>query len=81
MRPEAEVDRSMIELKAVPGGCEEASILSRGFYIPCNRPAVNIVRWKGRTDRPIRMCFGCSDHNVRNRGGEIVEAFKAEVVR
>lgn len=57
----------------LPGRCEEASTLSREFYTPCNAPAVYIVGWKGRSDAPIRMCAACTDHNVRNRGGEIKE--------
>lgn len=69
----------MLELKAKPGCCEEAAILPSGldFYAPCNKPAVSIVGWKGRSDTPIRMCFACTDHNVRNRGGEIIRPFVA----
>jgi len=65
---------------AKPGCCQEAA-LCIPFYAPCNRPAVSIVRWKGRNEPAIRMCAMCADHNVRNRGGEIVEPFKAEAVR
>jgi hypothetical protein len=60
--------------------CEEASMFSSAAYIPCNAPAAFVVKWKGRSDAPIRMCEGCADHNVRNRGGEIVRPFKAEEV-
>lgn len=62
----------MIELKAKPHCCEEASLLSPQFpfYVPCNEPAVRVVGWKGRSDSPIRMCAACACHNVRNRGGE-----------
>ena len=48
------------------------------FYAPCNKPAVNIVGWKGRSEPPIRMCEACTYHNVRNRSGEIVRPFKKE---
>jgi hypothetical protein len=58
--------------------CEEASTLSRD-YIPCGLPAVAVVGWKGRQDAPIRMCEFCADHNVKNRGGYIVETFAAVV--
>ena len=58
-------------LKAAEHGCEEASLESREFYIPCNQPATTVVHWPGRQDRPVRMCAMCADHNVRNRGGEI----------
>lgn len=61
-------------LKANQGCCEEAAMGQPG-YIPCNRPAVNIVGWKGRDDKPIPMCEMCTDHNVRNRGGEIIRKY------
>lgn len=53
--------------KAAPGGCEEASPLSRDQYIPCNRPA----RWKMQhvKEGVLRMCDFCADHNKR-RGFE-----------
>jgi len=66
----------MVDIKANPNCCEEASLLSRNYYIPCNRPAVCIVGWKGRSDTPIRMCEMCTDHNVKNRGGEIIRAYE-----
>lgn len=59
-------------IEAGPNGCQEAALGFPGSYIPCNQPAVSIVGWKGRSDAPIRMCFGCKDHNIRNRGGEVV---------
>ena len=67
-------------LKANPNCCEEASTLSHSFYIPCNNPAVNIVGWKGRSDKPIRMCEGCTYHNIKNRGGQIIGPYKKEEV-
>lgn len=57
-------------LKAKPGGCEEASPHSHGFYIPCNRPAEFVVDNGGSTT--YRMCEMCTDHNVKNRGAKIV---------
>ena len=66
-------------LKAKANCCEECAMgLGFSAYIPCNKPAVNIVGWKGRDDTPIRMCFACTDHNVRNRGGEIIRPYEAE---
>lgn len=63
------------------GCCEEAAIGMPGYF-PCNRPATKIVGWKGRTDKPIRMCNACADHNVRNRGGEVISSFTSpEVTR
>jgi hypothetical protein len=51
----------MLDLKARDGGCEEAALLPPGldFYAPCNKPAVSIVGWKGRSDPPIRR-FACA---------------------
>lgn len=65
-------------LKANPNCCEEASMHSHNYYIPCNAHAVNLVGWKGRNDAPIKMCFACTDHNVRNRGGEIIKSLDAQ---
>lgn len=54
------------ELKAKEGCCEEASLYSHNFYIPCNAPAAKIMFSKG-DDREYRMCLPCADHN-KNRG-------------
>jgi hypothetical protein len=62
---------------AKPGCCQEAA-LGVPFYAPCNRPAINVVGWKGRSDAPIRMCAMCTDHNVRHRGGEIIGPYSAD---
>jgi hypothetical protein len=53
----------------IPEGakCQEASILSHNFYIPCGAPAVAIVR-HDKDRRSYYMCAPCADHNVRNRG-------------
>lgn len=67
----------MLTFKAEENCCEEASILSNEFYIPCNVPAVQIVGWKGRRDKPIRMCEACARHNTKNRGGYVVSAYVA----
>jgi hypothetical protein len=64
-----------MKLKAKPGCCEEASMLSGNFYIPCNAPATCVVGWKGRNEKPIRMCEMCADHNLRHRGGEKLYEF------
>jgi hypothetical protein len=62
-------------LQAKEGCCEEAALGMPG-YIPCNQPAVALVGWKGRNDKPIRMCAMCEAHNIRNRGGERIEAIE-----
>lgn len=66
-----------VELKASMDGCEEASLLSKERYIPCNRPAKHIVGWKGRSETPVRMCAICADHNVKHRNGYIVREYIA----
>jgi len=66
----------MAELKAGPGRCEEASTLSREFYVPCNAPATLLV--KNRDPRPYRMCAACADHNVHNRGARVVRPLTEE---
>lgn len=63
-------------LSAKPGCCEEASLWSREFYIPCNEPAKYMV--KNRDPKPYRMCDMCADHNVRNRGAKIIGPFTLE---
>ena len=62
-------------LKAKPDCCEEASLLSHSFYIPCNRPAAYIVENRGER---YRMCDMCADHNVRNRGAKDIGPYKGE---
>ncbi len=44
--------------------CQEASILSRNFYIGCYKPATHIVETDGQF---WPMCRGCAWHNVKNR--------------
>jgi hypothetical protein len=51
--------------------CQEASIHSREFYIPCSSPAVAVVRHE-KDRRAYYMCHPCADHNIRNRGGVLV---------
>lgn len=58
---------AMVDLKAKPDCCEEASPQSHLFYIPCNRPATNLVQL--RDEGPYRMCEMCTYHNIKNRGG------------
>ena len=59
----------MIDLKAASNCCEEASHLSREFYIPCDKPAVRLIN-NGDHTYPYRMCEACAQHNVRSRGAE-----------
>lgn len=65
-----------MELKASPNGCEEASVLSKDHYIPCNKPAVQLV-FHERDDRTYRMCEACAWHNIQNRGGQDRGPFEA----
>lgn len=51
--------------------CQEASFLSKAFYIPCDNPAVAVV-YHAKDGRGYYMCVGCADHNVRHRGGKDV---------
>lgn len=48
--------------------CEEASILSTNFYVPCGKPTVKSV-YHRRDNKSYAMCVVCADHNIRNRGG------------
>lgn len=65
------VDR-LAKFAKPPAGsrCEEANSQSRERYIPCNAPAVVIV--KHERERPLFMCLACADHNVKNRGASYV---------
>jgi hypothetical protein len=58
-------------IEAKPGCCGEMAFGSP-VPIPCNRPASFMIGWKGRTEKPIRMCTLCADHNISNRSGEMV---------
>lgn len=62
-------------LEAKPDCCQEAAMGMGDAYFPCNKPAVKVIGWKGRTDQPLRMCEGCADHNVKNRGGYEVSVY------
>jgi hypothetical protein len=61
------------ESQPVPANmrCQEASPFSRGFYIPCGKPAVAIVR-HDKDRRSYYMCAACADHNVGNRGARLI---------
>lgn len=54
------------------GNCEEASSMSRNFYISCSAPSTMAVYHK-KDDTTYRMCDACAYHNVRNRGGELLK--------
>lgn len=64
--------------KVPPPGtkCEEASPLSRQYYIPCGQPAEFMVQT--RDPRPYAMCAMCADHNVHNRGARYVMRGEAD---
>lgn len=51
--------------------CQEASLFTPGFYTPCGKQASAVV-WHSRDKRAYLMCAGCTDHNVRNRGGKLI---------
>jgi hypothetical protein len=51
--------------------CQEASMLSFHSYIPCGAKAVAIV-YQRKDGRKYYMCAACTDHNVRNRGGQLI---------
>ena len=54
--------------------CEEASMLSRGAYIPCGAPAAAVVWHRRDGKHTYLMCAPCAWHNVRNRGGRLLMA-------
>lgn len=62
-----------MNLKAKPDCCEEAAPGAAFFYVPCNAPAVKMV--KLRNEGPYRMCAACAYHNIHNRGGVDVGPF------
>lgn len=66
------------DLEAGPGRCQEASPFSGEKYIPCNAPATVLIDWAPRTERAVRMCPMCADHNVRNRSGRVVRELTEE---
>ena len=59
--------------------CEEANLYGAMMQTPqgphpapCGEQAVAIV-WHGRPgERQYAMCYGCADHNVRNRCGRLL---------
>jgi hypothetical protein len=58
--------------------CQEASMFSYGSYIPCGKQASSII-WHNKDRRAYAMCFGCADHNVKNRGGIELAAKDKEI--
>lgn len=64
----------MIEAK--PDGCQESNYIIP--TLPCNQPATKMIGWPKRGEGPYRMCDGCADHSVRNRGAEDLGPFVAE---
>ncbi len=67
-----------LPFKAKPGGCEESNYILPQF--PCNKPAVKMIGWPARDEGPYRMCMGCADHSVKNRGAQDLGPFEAEYV-
>ena len=63
-----------IEFRAEEGGCEEAALISSEVYIPCNKPATQVLHCD-RDRRDYRMCDFCADHNIR-RGMTFVREFE-----
>lgn len=63
-----------MDLKAMPGRCEEASPFSTDAYIPCNAPATQMIGFPSG-EGPYRMCTSCAAHNLRNRGA----VYKGEI--
>lgn len=45
-------------------------------YIPCNKPATQIIRAKDGV--VIAMCDMCADHNTRNRGATLIGPYQSE---
>lgn len=56
-----------MKFTAKPDHCEEASPYSSMCYIPCNAPATQVV-YSRKDEATYRMCMGCADHSIRNRG-------------
>jgi hypothetical protein len=63
----------MPDIQALEHRCEEASPLSGDFYIPCNAPAVVIMR-SDLDNREYRMCEPCAAHNSK-RGMTVVKPY------
>jgi len=56
----------MMGLVALRRPCEEASVFSKNSYVPCGKESVALV-WHNKEGRIYHMCFGCANHNVRDR--------------
>lgn len=65
-----ETDIPVLDDTKIPKGatCQEASMHSRGSYIPCGNLASAIVHHP-KDKRSYYMCAPCASHNVKNRGG------------
>lgn len=65
-------------LQASIDGCQESNYFHPEF--PCNKPAERMIAWPAKGEGPYRMCLGCADHSVKNRGATDQGPFKAETV-
>ncbi len=68
------------KLKLLQNGtalCEEASPMSKEEYIPCLISAIALV--DNGDSQPYLMCFGCANHNEKNRGAKIIA--RKEVIK
>jgi len=66
----ANIEDLLARLRNENQSCEEASPRSKETFIPCGAPAVALV--DNGDSRPYFMCFGCADHNEKNRGAKIL---------
>jgi len=62
-------------IQAKEGGCQESNYAYPQF--PCNQPATRMIGWPQRNEGPYRMCPGCADHSIRNRGATDLGPFEA----
>ncbi len=71
------VDEATVSAGAL---CQDSAAQARSFYVPCNAPAVAVVR-RNAEDRGYYMCLVCADRNLREGRGKLMATTHAGLAK
>ena len=63
-------------IKAREHCCQESNQWYPQF--PCNQLATRIIKFVKTNEGPYRMCDGCAEHSVKNRGATDIGPYVKE---
>lgn len=69
------VETTLPTIKAREHGCEEC-VMGSPIYVPCNKPATQVIDTGRPTEGPYRMCDSCAGHSIHNRGMKFLRAYE-----